>query len=83
MTDFTHTLAAMRVYESTLPERNAAWDKVETNEDVDELYRCDMEAVDKVRDAYYEDTKAFNSREHCSRIAYSDMKRVALKQPCV
>ena len=76
MTTFDNTRVAMAEYEKTLPARNAAWDRATTDAEIVECVKVDTAAMNKVREAYYEDTKAFNPRANCMLLAYQDIRRI-------
>lgn len=71
-----HTVAALAEYEKTQPARQALWDAAETNEDVAACEAADLEALNLMRVAYYEDTKGINRLDNCMLLSDSDICRV-------
>lgn len=67
-----HTLAALAVWKEGCVERQHLWNAVPDNEGA-----ADQVAIDRVQDAYYEDTKHVNSREHCKLTTIRDLKWTA------
>lgn len=74
MTDFSHTKQALRVYDAHRIVRNALWEAASVGEifDIYVAEQADKEAEDLVRQAFYEDTKEFNSKDHCKLIHPDD-----------
>lgn len=75
MTTFDNTRAALAVYETGRAARNEAWDKVKSIADIAKCEAADAAALVLVQDAFYEDTKAYNSRESCRRIDYWNIRQ--------
>lgn len=67
---FTNTQAALATYDADTPRREALWQDAKTDADVDAAERADAEALQRVRDAYWEDTKDINSRDHRADINF-------------
>jgi len=62
MSRFALTRAAVIAFDADRPRRDALWDAVETEADFILAVATDREAADKVREAFAEDTKDYNSR---------------------
>lgn len=62
MTDFSNSRAALKIYDALKPEREAAYEAAETLEGVEAWQDLEYEHLQSLRAAFYEDTKAFNSR---------------------
>lgn len=74
---FCNSRAALAVYDAGAAERAAAWDEIETNEDVATAEALDASAKRRVQEAFYEDTKHINSLENCLRIDVESIRRIA------
>lgn len=61
--DLSRSKAALEEYDRTQPERDAMILNARTNEDVAAWQKAEDDAITKVRDAFWEDTKDRNSRE--------------------
>lgn len=72
---FTHARAALLEYDITEPARQKAWDEVDCGEDVDTAKAAELEALNKVRAAFYKDTKAYNKVEDCMLLKLDFMRR--------
>lgn len=62
---FANTRAALAVYDAGQAERDAAFERATTEVEISECVIAEVIAEEKVQDAYYQDTGAINSREHC------------------
>lgn len=65
MTNFPHTKAALEKYDSTQSDRDFLWENPKSDWDVLHAQNQDQDAIDRVREAFYEDTKDRNSRDNC------------------
>lgn len=74
--DFVHSRKALEIYDSEQPAIADLFARAETNEDVEAAVAAQTACADKVRVAFYEDTKAYNSLEDCMRIHPTDIKSV-------
>lgn len=72
MNEFKNTKAALIVFDATKPEYDSLWEKVDSEEKMKAAQLFDQLAMNKVREAFFEDTKEFNSREHCMLINPDD-----------
>jgi hypothetical protein len=70
MTTFDNTRAAMLEYEMSRGERNRAWERVQTSSDIEACEESDHLALQAVQDAFYEDTKMFNTEAFCRSLHY-------------
>ena len=59
------TKAALEEYDASLPSRDKLLDNVRSDADVVKWNREEQIALDKVREAFYEDSKDRNSRSNC------------------
>lgn len=71
MSDFTRTGQALRVYDAHRIVRNALWEAAVETFDVYVAEQADKEAAELVHQAFFEDTKEFNSIERC-RLVHPD-----------
>ena len=62
---FTNTRAALITYDAGSAQRQKLWTAADTNDDVNEAVAADRAALELVQAAFYEDTKAINTRRHC------------------
>lgn len=74
--DFPNARAALEVWLQGQDDRSRAWDRVECNDDVWAAERADNEALAKVQEAFFEDTKPINSLDHCRLIHITDVMRL-------
>lgn len=75
MTTFDNTRAALKVYDEGKAARDAAWDAIETDEDVAAREAADSADLRKVQDAFHRDTAAYNSLENCRLLHINDLRR--------
>ena len=74
--DFSNTRKALAVYDAGEDEREKAWQNVKTNDDVFAAEKADADAMALVQEAFWQDTKAYNSRENCSHVHIRDARRM-------
>ena len=74
--DFANTRKALEVYDAGTPARDAIWNSVESDADVFAARKADQDALELVQEAFWQDTKAYNSRENCSHLHISDARRM-------
>ncbi|HVI42705.1 MAG TPA: hypothetical protein VM577_18895 [Anaerovoracaceae bacterium] len=67
-----HTKKALEVWDSYTPLFERLWGLADTNSLVEAVYRLELQAIEKVREAFYQDTKEFNSKSHASLIHPND-----------
>jgi hypothetical protein len=76
VTDFSRTRAALKVYDDTAGAREANWTKTWAAEDWEAALHvaetADAEAAALVHQAFFEDTKAFNSMDRCKLVGPDD-----------
>jgi hypothetical protein len=77
MTKFPNSKKALKEYDKMLPTFNAMADAVQTDADVYGLMIKEKVAVDKVREAYYQDTKDFNCRDNCMLCSIAFIREMA------
>lgn len=74
---FENTRKALQEFDETAAQRAQAWSVVETNDEVGACEVADNAALNKVREAYYLDTKDINSKDNCMRVDLEFMRRMA------
>lgn len=74
---FSHTAAALIVFDAGAAARARAWDAVDTNEDVRAAEQADVEALRVVQEAFHRDTAEINSLANCYRVDLGFMRRMA------
>lgn len=72
---FARTLAALGRHDDSAEERDAAWQKVETQADLHSAAQLDREAELDVQFAFWLDTSDYNTREDCMRIAVEAIRK--------
>jgi hypothetical protein len=77
MQTFTHTRAALAIFDASAPERRAAWDRVESEADINAAEQADRDALTALQTAFHQDTADTNSRDHCARADAGFIRRVA------
>ena len=73
---FMHTKQALVVFDAGKPARDSAWDRVETNADVNAADKADREAMRLVQEAFWRDTHDINSHANCMRVDLGFMRRM-------
>jgi hypothetical protein len=56
--------------------RKAQWDAVQDNAGVQKAQDAEDLACEKVQEAFYEDTKHINSRDHCKLVSPYDVAKI-------
>ncbi len=79
MTDFKNTREALKAYDERAYIRTARWGAIKCNADVEHAQQADIDEANKVREAFYEDTEAFNSRDNCMRVGIDYLRTIAHK----
>ena len=74
---FSHTAAALIVFDAGAATRARAWDSVDTNEDVHAAEQADVQALRLVQEAFHRDTAEINSLANCYRVDLGFMRRMA------
>ncbi len=74
--DFSSTRIALAVYDAGEAEREKMWQSVESDRDVFAAEKADADALALVQEAFWEDTKAYNSRDNCSHLHIADARRM-------
>lgn len=72
---FAHTREALRIFDATASEREAAWQACATDAHVWACQQRDESALAAVRAAFFEDTQDCNSRDHKASLEF--MRRMA------
>lgn len=78
---FSHSAAALIVFDAGVVQRARAWNAVETVEDVAAAERADSIALRAVQEAYHRDTSDINSLANCYRVDLGFMRRIAASSP--
>lgn len=73
---FENTRKALVEFDEMAAQRAHAWTTIETNDEVEACAAADTAALNKVREAYYLDTKDINSRENCMRVDLEFMRKM-------
>lgn len=76
MKDWINTRKALEIYHQTKPERDKVWSEVNSNEDVFLAEEMEAQATKRVQEAFYGDTKEYNSYEDCLRIHVEDIQLI-------
>lgn len=69
---FEKTRAAAVEWDAGRAAREKAWEDSVSLEEMDEVEKKQNEELRKFRDAFFEDTKHTNSREHCDLVHPDD-----------
>lgn len=80
MNTFAHSRAALIEFDASVATRNAAWDCASSGADIESAQMHDHAAADKVRAAFYQDTKHINRPEYCMRIDIAFIRQCATKE---
>lgn len=78
-TTFDRTRAALAVYDAGAVERAKNWEDICNDAEVAVAQKADADALDKVRMAFWEDTKEFNSVSSCRQVPLNFMRLCAQK----
>ena len=81
MDNFPNTRAAMKVFDADLPRRVELWRHSQTNKDIHIADKEDELALNKVRKAFFKDTKEFNLKSECMRVPEKFMRKVLDSYP--
>lgn len=73
--------AALAEYDRTKPDRDALFEQIDSNEDVEAWEAEELAALRKVQEAFYEVTRDRNSRETCMCVGLGFMRSLAEKYP--
>lgn len=73
---FPHTKAALEIYDAGKPARENAWNRAESNADVDAADAADKAALQLVQKAFHQDTADINSLSHCMLVDLNFMRRM-------
>jgi hypothetical protein len=81
---FTHSRHALQEYDNGQPARDAAWNKVHTASaaKVDAVFeqflKREAAELEVLQEAFYQDTKHINCRDHCKLVGVGDIRRVLM-----
>lgn len=70
-------IEAIKEYDRTAPERQKLWDNIESNQDVRDAEKADLEALERVQAAFWKVTRDRNSLESCLRIDIDFARQIA------
>ena len=76
-----HTRAALKTYNETRKERDDYLDAAETDGEVYKWNLMEKAALDKVREAFFEDTKDRNSKDNCMILDLPTLEKWAKEFP--
>lgn len=76
MNPFPKTAAALAAYDGDKLRLNAMCDYIENQSDLDQFVAADDEAQDKVRRAFLEDTRDFNSWDGISTMTIASIREL-------
>ena len=71
----THTAAALKEYDNVKARMRPKFDSAETDEEYGEVFAKEAEALQALRDAFYEDTQDRNCRENCNLIDVATLRK--------
>lgn len=74
---FSNSHAALRIFDAGKAARAAAWETAETKEEIEQAMQADADALEQLQTAFFEDTKAFNSRGNCACVDEAFIRRMA------
>jgi hypothetical protein len=80
-TTFSNSRAALKIFDAGAVKRAAAWESVETKAEIEEAIQADADALEKLQTAFFEDTKAFNSRSNCACVDEAFIRRMVKSEP--
>lgn len=75
---FSNSRAALQIFDAGATARAAAWETADTKEEIEQAIQADAEALEHIQTAFFEDTKAFNSRDNCARVDESFIRRMVV-----
>jgi protein-disulfide isomerase-like protein with CxxC motif len=70
------TWAALEEFNDTRGVRQALWDTVQDEVDVGRAEFADAEALQRVQEAFYRETKDINSWHNCQLLSAEDIRRM-------
>ena len=72
MSDFARTRLAIEAYDAEKPRLENLWFYAMTTEAMEAYVVAEKAEADKVREAFFEDTKHVNSRDHAALLSPND-----------
>ena len=78
---FSNSRAALQIFDAGAAARAAAWESVNTKEEIEQAIQADAAALEQLQTAFFEDTKAFNSRQSCACVDEAFIRRMAKSVP--
>lgn len=75
-TTFSNSRVALQIFDAGAADRAAAWESVETKTEIEGAIQADADALEKLQTAFFEDTKAFNSRSNCACVDEAFIRRM-------
>lgn len=76
---FNNTRDALIIYDASEDDREKAWEHTQSDRDVFAAEAADLAALNKVREAYFLDTKLFNYHDTCMLVPLHFMREMATK----
>lgn len=73
---FLRTAAALVEYDRSAPALQAQWAAVENPDQMAAAQQAEQQIKGKVREAFYEDTKRYNSRENCQLTSIEWLRKI-------
>lgn len=77
LTTFNNTRAALIKFQETMTQRAEAWNRIDTPLALTQCAEADRDALRAMQNAFYEDTKHLNARDHCALADIGFMRRCA------
>jgi hypothetical protein len=78
---FSNSRTALQIFDADKTARAAAWESVDTKEEIEQAIQADAEALEQLQTAFFEDTKTFNSRQSCACVDEAFIRRMAKSEP--
>jgi hypothetical protein len=73
---FLRTAAALVEYDRIAPALQTQWAAVENPDQLATVQQMEKRFKDNVRDAFYQDTKRYNSRENCQLTSIEWLRKI-------
>lgn len=70
---FPRTKAALQLFTQRLPELDRKFATVQSNEELETWVKIHKAAEDTVREAFWMDTRAFNTHDNCMLISIQEL----------
>ena len=73
---FLRTAAALAEYDRSAPKLQTQWAAVENPDQLADAQQAEQQIKNKIRDALYQDTKRYNSRENCQLTSIEWLRKI-------